>query len=349
MTKSKKPTPKTLSLALQGGGAHGAYTWGVLDRLLEEEDITIEAISGTSAGAMNGAALINGYVLGGRQGAREKLAEFWQKISDNAGNPINTVAVEQMLGQWHISLLPIYQMVDMWLHLVSPYDSNPLNVNPLREILHDVLDLDALHACSDIKLFVAATNVKTGLARIFNCEQMSIDVLLASACLPQLFQAVQIDNDYYWDGGYMGNPAIHPLIYKCHTEDIMLVQINPIFRDKVPKLPIEITNRINEINFNSSLIAEMRAIDFVKRLIKQGKLSDAEYKNLRIHRVYDSEFFAQMNASTKFIPSMEFFKNLRDIGRKSCEEWLKKHKKDIAVNCTVDIQKTFLHGLDMYE
>lgn len=344
---SKTTKTKTISLALQGGGAHGAYTWGVLDRLLEEEDIEIEGVSGTSAGAMNAAVMVNGYALGGRKGAKEKLSEFWHHISEVSGNPLNLHTIEQQLHAWHLDLNPLYHMMDVWMNSVSPYDSNPTNINPMRDVLHDILDEDALRSCTKMKLFIAATHVKSGQVKIFNCEHMSVDVLLASSCLPQLFQAVEINGEYYWDGGYMGNPSIHPLIYQCETEDVVLVQINPIYRDEVPKLPIEIVNRVNEINFNSSLIAEMRAVDFVKRLIAEGKLDDDLYKDLRVHRIYDTAAFSKLTASSKLNPSLEFFLQLKEWGRSSTEKWLEAHKKDIGKRCTVDIRKTFLSGTDM--
>ena len=343
----KQPTTKPISLALQGGGAHGAYAWGVLDRLLEEEDIDIEGVSGTSAGAMNAAVMVNGYATGGRQGAREKLEQFWHKVSEVAGNPMNTAAFEQFLGNWNLSLSPMHHMMDLWTSMVSPYDTNPLNINPLKDVLEEVLEVDALRACDTMKLFISATHVKSGQVRVFNTAEMSVDVLLASACLPQMFQAVEIEGEHYWDGGYMGDPAIHPLIYHCDTADMVLVQITPIYRDDVPKQPIDITNRVNEINFNSSLIAEMRAIDFVKRLIKDGKLEEGAYKDMRVHRIYDPASFAELNASSKMNPSLEFFEHLKALGRSSCAHWINEHKKHIGKKSTVDIRDIFLCGTGM--
>lgn len=334
---------KTLNLALQGGGSHGAYAWGVLDRLLDEEDITIEAISAASAGAMNAAVFVSGMATGGRDGARAALADFWNGVSDLAYS-MDTTAMDQFLAPWNLSLAPWHHMMDVWANMVSPYDSNPLNINPLRDVLARVVDIDAIRQCKHIKLFISATHVKSGQVRIFNHEEMSIDVLLASACLPQVFQAVEIDGEHYWDGGYMGNPAIHPLIYQCQSSDVALIQITPIYRDQLPKQPIEITNRVNEINFNSSLIAEMRAIDFVKRLIAKDALSSEQYKDILMHRIYAPEAFAELDASSKMNTNKNFFAMLHSLGRESCGTWLAAHKKDIGVRDSIDIRKTFLSG-----
>ncbi len=336
---------KKLNLALQGGGAHGAYSWGVLDRLLEEENLVIEGISGTSAGAMNAAVMVNGYVLGGRQGAREKLEVFWRKVSQvGAFSPLSTNPVERWLTGWNLDWSPAYYWVDLMSRLFSPYDLNPFNINPLKNVLHEVLDVEALQACSLIKLFVTATHIESGQAQVFGCDELTPDVLLASACLPFMFQAVGVKNEYYWDGGYMGNPAIWPLIYHCESEDVLLVQINPIHRQGVPKHALEIVNRLNEITFNSSLIAEMRAVDFVSRLIRDGRLEHDAYKDMRMHLIYSPEELKDLNASSKLNASWAFFTYLRDIGRSAADQWLKAHWQDIGVRSTVDIREKFLRG-----
>ncbi len=339
----KKTSSKPINLALQGGGSHGAYTWGVLDRLLEEDGITIEGISGTSAGAINAAVLANGYVLGGAQGAKDALESLWRKISEaSCFSPLHKTVYESYLTGWNLDYSPSYYFVDALSRLVSPYDMNPLNINPLKGVLESVLDLDVLHACSDIKLFVAATHVESGQARVFGCGEITIDVLLASACLPQMFQAVEIDGEHYWDGGYMGNPVIWPLIYNCDSEDVMLVQINPIHRPGVPKQSLEIANRLNEITFNSSLIAEMRAIDFVSRLLKEKRLEHGRYKDVKVHLVYSPEELKTLNASSKLNGDWDFFQYLRGIGREAAELWLAEHKDDIGRRSTVDIREKFL-------
>lgn len=346
MAKPRNPAKK-LNLALQGGGAHGAYSWGVLDRLLEETDITIEGISGTSAGAINAAVLVNGYALGGREGAKYSLERLWRKISEaSCFSPLHKTVYESYLTGWNLDYSPSYYFVDALSRMVSPYDINPLNINPLRGVLETVLDMDALHACSAIKLFVAATHVESGQARVFGCEQMSIDVLLASACLPQMFQAVEIDGEHYWDGGYMGNPVIWPLIYHCESEDVMLVQINPIHRNGVPKQSLEIANRLNEITFNSSLIAEMRAIDFVSRLLREKRVEAGRYKDVKVHLIYSPEELKSLNASSKLNADWDFFTYLRDIGRAATDQWLAENKNHIGVRSTVDVREKFLGGAE---
>lgn len=342
MKRTKANTLK-LNLALQGGGAHGAFTWGVLDRLLDEEDIELAGISGTSAGAMNAALLIDGYHEGGRAKAKEQLREFWREISviGSVFAPFEksdaTHAWSQIPGfGWLSALNPL----DMMTRVLSPYEYNPLNLNPLRDIL--VRTLSCKHLQGGIKLFVTATNVETGEARIFKGDEITIDVLLASACLPFLYQAVEIDGVPYWDGGYMGNPAIWPLIYHTKCHDVMLVQINPLKRTGTPKQAMDIINRVNEISFNSSLIAEMRAINFVRKLIKQGKLDEREYADMRMHRVMPPSDLREMNAASKMNAHWDFFLLLHEVGRRQMDEWLKKYKKLIGKESSLDIEQQFL-------
>lgn len=334
---------KVINLALQGGGAHGAYTWGVLDRLLEEDDLIIEGISGTSAGAMNAALLVNGYMKNGQAGAKEDLEVFWKRISESAAySPLHKSPLERLVTGWNMDYSPSYFMYDMLSRVFSPYVLNPLNINPMRFILDDMIDQDAMRSCSLIKLFIAATHVESGQVRVFECDELSTDALLASACLPFIFQAIEIDGEHYWDGGYMGNPTMWPLIYKCESKDIMLVQINPIHTDKLPTSAHDIINRLNEISFNSSLIAEMRAIDFVSRLIEQGKLSGDDYKNIKMHLIYSPAHMHDLNASSKVNADWDFFCFLKKLGRECTDEWLKKHWKSIGKESTVDIREKFL-------
>lgn len=346
---SKTTTKKIVNLALQGGGAHGAYTWGVLDRLLEEENLIIEGISGTSAGAMNAAMLVAGYMNGGNAGAKEKLETFWQRVSEvGAFSPMHKNPLERMLTGWNMDMSPTYHVLDLLSRVFSPYQLNPLGFNPMQPIIDDLLDTEALHACDKIKLFVAATQVSSGHARVFKRHEINTDVLLASACIPFLFQAVVIDGDEYWDGGYMGNPAIWPLIYHCKSEDVVLVQINPIHKESLPRTASEIINRLNEITFNSSLVAEMRAIDFVSKLIRKEKLEHGEYKgqykDMRMHLIYSQEEMKHLNASSKSNADWDFFKHLKEIGRTAADGWLRKNWADIGKKATLDIRKKFLEG-----
>jgi len=335
-----------LNLALQGGGAHGAFTWGVLDRLLEEEDIDIVGISGTSAGAMNAAVLIEGYEENGRQGAKDQLAKFWAEISGVSRflGPTLQSPFGHLADAFQVDYSPVYSAFDMITRMFSPYEMNPLNINPLRGVLETIIDFDRLRTHKLNKhLFVTATNVETGQARVFSCDEISVDVLLASACLPFMFQAVEIEGVPYWDGGYMGNPSIWPLFYKTECDDIMLVQINPIERPGTPKKSIDIVNRLNEISFNSSLLAELRAVNFVKELLEQGKLNSEDYRDVNIHMVNPPSDLHEMTAETKLNASWQFFTFLHQVGRDRTEDWLHQHKSKIGKKSSLDIEKTFLN------
>ncbi|WP_032113682.1 patatin-like phospholipase family protein [Candidatus Paracaedibacter symbiosus] len=341
MTKNKKISK--VNLALQGGGAHGAYTWGVLDRLLEQEDLVIEGISGTSAGAMNAAILANGYTKNGPEGAKEALKSFWWEIS-LLGNfsPFKSSAMRNGNPDWNLDWSLSYNAFALMSHMLSPYQMNPLNMNPLKWVLEKTLDIEALRSCEAIKLFIAATAVRTGHPRIFRQHEVTIDVLLASACIPTIFQSVIIEGEPYWDGGYMGNPVIWPLIYYTDSSDIILVQINPLYREETPYHSYEIVNRLNEITFNSSLIAEMRAVHFVSKLIADGKLNRDEYKHLNIHIITEGDQLHKLNASSKMNTKWEFFQYLRSIGYARADEWLKHHKSAIGERSSIDIREVFL-------
>ncbi len=337
---------KRISLALQGGGSHGAFTWGVLDRLLEDDRIVIEAVSGASAGAMNAAVLVNGYVKGGASGARAALDKFWNTISGYAGfSPIRRTWADQLMGGWSVDNSPGYQWSSLVSQFMSPYQSNPLNIHPLRGILQQQLDIEALRACEDIQMFIAATNVRTGRSRIFDRDDLSIDALLASACLPHVYQAIEIDGDAYWDGGYLGNPAIWPLIYKAKTADVVLVQITPIERDEVPRNIADISNRLDEITFNSSLMHEMRAISFVHHLLERGALKESyasRYRNMHMHMISDPDNLTALSASSKLNAEPRFVEHLKEIGRGSADRWLVENFEDLGKKSTLDIRETFL-------
>ncbi len=334
---TSKTSPK-LNLALQGGGSHGAYTWGVLDRLLEEESITIDGISGTSAGAMNAAVLACGYEQGGRAGAQKLLRQFWERVAQvGEFSPISFSPLGLMKQDWNLDHSFGYRVFDLLSRMMSPYDVNPYNLNPLRSALEETINISQLQGCNAIKLFITATNVRTGQPKVFRCKDMSIDALLASACLPFMFQAIEIDGEAYWDGGYMGNPAIWPLIYYTESSDIMLVQINPLVVKEVPKKASEIIDRLNEITFNSSLLAEMRAIDFVGRLVEEHQLPKDKYKRLRMHMIETPAEMEKLNASSKLNATLDFFHFLHKAGRGAADKWLQQHQQDIGVKSSLDI------------
>jgi len=331
---------------LQGGGAHGAFAWGVLDRLLEDGRVAIEAISGTSAGALNAAALAAGYAKDGAEGARSSLERFWLSAARFAPYlPFRRTLADHLAGRWNLDSSPGYFWFSVFGRLFSPYQMNPLNHHPLRQILAQQIDISAVRACEAISLFVTATNVRTGRARVFDRSDLSLDALLASACLPHLYQAVEIDGDPYWDGGYMGNPAIWPLIYHASTLDVILVQINPLVREGVPRTPAEIENRLNEIAFNASLMHEMRAIAFVQRLLEADALAGplaSRYKNMRIHMIGDEEAMKALGVASKANVERAFLEHLKAAGRAAAGRWLEATIDDIGVRSSVDLRATFL-------
>jgi NTE family protein len=337
---------KRVNLALQGGGAHGAFAWGVLDKFLEDGRIDIEGLSGTSAGSMNAVVYAYG-ALKGKDGAREALHNYWQAISD-AGQKYSMVKRtpwEQMFGGWHMERSVASEGFKLLTSTFSPYQLNPMNFNPLREVLEEHVDFAQLDASRTTKLFLSATNVRTGKVRVFHTHEISSDVVLASACLPFLFQAVEIDGEHYWDGGYMGNPALYPLFYHTDSRDVVILHINPIERAGPPTQSSEIANRVNEITFNSSLIKELRSVYFVQQLLDQGKIKEEfrkDFKYVLIHSIRADNALADLSVSSKFACEWDFLTMLRDRGRDCASEWLESHFADLGVRSTVDLKREFL-------
>ena len=343
-TKSRKATQgrKLINLALQGGGAHGAFTWGVLDRILEDGRLEIDGISGTSAGAMNAVALASGYDEGGADGAREKLEAFWRNMSEaGKNNPIKRAPIDVLMGNWSLDRSVGYHAMDALSRVFSPYQLNPLNMNPLRDVLESCIDFSRVQNCNNIKLYISATNVETGKVKVFDSNCLTPDMVMASACLPTVFQAVVIDDVPYWDGGYMGNPALFPFHTGKNCPDIAVIQINPVVRKGIPHTPQEIQNRVNEIAFNSSLLRELRAIDFVDRLIQEGKLDESSYRRERIHIIENQDALIPLGASSKMNTEWAFLTHLRDLGQDTATQWLKTHFSDIGERSTVDLRAMF--------
>ena len=328
---------KRINVALQGGGAHGAFTWGVLVALLESEEISIDGVTGTSAGAMNAAVLMSGYMEGGEKGAIQRLEAYWRDVSNAATfSPFRRSPIDVLLGNWSLDSSPVYLAYDLASRVISPSVANPFDLNPLKAIVERNVNFELLGACTDLKLFVAATNVRTGKVRIFSHKELTPDALLASACIPNLFPAVIIDGDAYWDGGFMGNPPLYPLFYETETHDTLIVQINPIERAEVPYTAREVVNRMNEITFNASLLKELRAVRFVTRLIEEGKLDPDEYMRVRLHRIA-SHRLHPLSASSKMNAEWTFLRHLYDIGRDAAHKWLETHYDDIGVRDTLDL------------
>ena len=326
-----------VDFALQGGGAHGAFTWGVLDRLLQEPWLRIDGISGTSAGAMNAAVLVDGHARGGAAGARRALEAYWRRISEAAQwSPFRRTPVDVMLGRWTLDHSPLFVAMDVMSRLFSPYDFNPGGRNPLRSILAELIDFERLKQ-APIRLFISATNVRTGRVRVFRNAEITPDVLLASACLPTLFQAVEIDGESYWDGGYSGNPTITPLIRECQSNDTILIPINPVERPGTPNSAREILNRVNEVSFNAVLLKELRMIALLRQVADPGNTEGAAWAQMRIH-VVRNDIMATLGYSSKLNAEWDFVSMLRNEGRRAAEQFLRANGKNIGVRSTVDLE-----------
>lgn len=348
MKHDHKKKQKTVNLALQGGGAHGAFAWGVLDMLLEDGRIGIEGICATSAGTMNACALAYGMHLGGPEKAREALHDFWWNIhrTGQQYNPVRRLPWEK-IASWNMDSSLGYFLFDSMTRVFSPYQFNPFDFNPLREVLEESVDFEELRACDCVKLFISATHIASGKVRVFDTKEITLDVAMASACLPFLFKAVEIDGEDYWDGGYMGNPALFPLFYETDARDVVIVHINPMERPETPKTAPDIMNRINEISFNSSLLKELRAIAFVKKLIENDMLKDEhrnDFKDVLVHSVRADEALCDLSVASKFDSDWEFLTMLRDRGRETMAAWLDENFEAIGVRDTVDLHAEFLNS-----
>lgn len=333
---------KSINLALQGGGSHGAFTWGVLDRMFEEDRLWIEGISGTSAGAMNAVVATQGMFDGGAQGARRALEDFWRAVSAaGQGSPIRRTPMDMMLGSWSLDTSPGYVMADLMSRMASPYDLNPLGINPLRDLVEDFIDFNKVANCQDMGLYISATNVETGRAHVFQRHEITLDVVMASACLPTMFKAVEIEGVPYWDGGFMGNPVLFPFIDHSPSADILIVQINPLKRSGTPRRARDIQNRVNEVTFNASLLRDLRTIDLIHRLIEDGALSDNEYRRMHMHMIDGCDDMLALDASSKMNSEWPFLIHLRDLGRGHADRWLKANFDKIEKESTLDVRAMF--------
>jgi NTE family protein len=338
MTSNTDRAPVLVDFALQGGGAHGAFTWGALDRLLEEPWLRIDGISGTSAGAMNAAVLVDGHAKGGADGARAALENFWRRVSNAALlSPLRRTPLDVLLGRWTLDHSPVFLAMDLMARVFSPYDLGPGGTNPLRDILAESVDFARL-AQASIKLFITATNVRTGRGRVFRNDEITPDVLLASACLPTLFQAIEIDGEGYWDGGYSGNPTITPLVRECNSKDTVLVQINPVERPGLPRSARDILNRLNEVSFNAVLLKELRMIALLRQVAQPDNSESVKWADMRIHRI-SSEVMVELGYSSKLNAEWEFLCMLRDEGRRAGDAFLTAHHEDLGRRSTFDLDE----------
>jgi NTE family protein len=330
--------PVLVDLALQGGGSHGAFTWGVLDRLLEENWLDIEAVSGTSAGAMNAAVMASAFAKGGAPAARAALDGFWASVSRAARlSPFQRAPIDKILGRWTLDNSPMYIAMDLMARLVSPYAMGGSGDNPLSAILAEHVDFGAL-ANGPIKVFVTATNVRTGRGKVFRNAELTPDALMASACLPSMFQAVEIDGEAYWDGGYAGNPTMMPLISDCKSDDTILVPLNPVERPGTPRTARDILNRLNEVAFNAVLLKELKMIALLRRVADPGTGEGAHWANMRIHMV-KNPLTAELGSSSKLNAEWEFLTMLRAEGRRQAELFLAEHGAAIGTRSTLDIDR----------
>jgi len=333
---------KHINLALQGGGSHGAFTWGVLERLMGDRRLHIAGLSGTSAGAMNAVVMADGFIKDRREGAIESIRAFWHRISETGFFNAKT----QAFWKGHASTVnldstPFYHMFDMFTRLFSPYELNPMDYNPLLEIIEDLIDFEELRRHTELKLFVTATNVRTGKPRVFTTHEMTAKVLMASACLPLVFKAVEIDGEHYWDGGYIGNPSIYPLVHECESRDVIIIQINPLRRNDVPHTARDILNRLNELSFNTSIMREMRGFATITQLIESGQLNNHHYSEVNFHMIEAQDDLTHFNASSKFNTDIAFLKDLHQRGWNAAERWLEKNFEFLGVKSTLDVMEVF--------
>ena len=334
---------KYLNLALQGGGAHGAFTWGVLDRLLEEKDLEIVGVSGTSAGAVNGSCLVYGLIEGGNEAAREVLGEFWRRNSDSQRfSPLQPTVLDKLWSRGNIDWNPFFWAFSMISQYLSPYEFNPFLLNPLKELLRDLIRFETIQEQERYQLFLTATNIRTSKVKIFPNAEITADAVCASCCLPQLFQAVEIDGELYWDGGFIGNPAMFPLFEHTRCADLMLIQIDSIDYGKVPRKISEIMDRATDISFNSSLMREMRAICFVTQIIEKGFTDGGRLVKTNLHYIGTGDLLNQYNGSSKLNVDWEWLSHLKDNGRNRAESWIREHYEKIGREDSCDAGCLFL-------
>ncbi|MFN7709637.1 MAG: patatin-like phospholipase family protein [Holosporales bacterium] len=334
---------KKVAIALQGGGSHGAYTWGVLDALLEDGRLDIEGVVGTSAGGMNATATVMGLVEGGREGARSKLKELWTSIGEvGRMSPIQPSPMNKAIKNFDISSNPVFLFMQQLNNMFSPYQLNPSNNHPLRPVVQKIFNFEKLSTTKEPKLFLCATHVATGKLKVFSGEELCEDALLASACVPNLFQAIEVKGEFYWDGGFIGNPAIYPLIYNCDSSDIIMIQIRRVHDPKIPTTVHEINNRLGEITQNACLTREMRSIAFITKLIDDGIIAKDALKRLHMHMIRDDAFFGGIDRASGFCADPDFLQYLFENGRRMGKAWIAENYDAIGKRTTAQIEKDFI-------
>jgi NTE family protein len=334
---------KVINLALQGGGSHGAFAWGALDRLLEDDRIVIEGIVGTSAGAMNAVVTAYGLTLGGNAGARQALRRFWEAVAEmGAWSVMQPSWFDRVRSPGSLDYSPGWILMDTLSRVLSPYQMNPTNYHPLRDILSGQIDFEALRRSDKVKLFICASNVLTNRLHVFEGPDMTIDAVLASGCIPSVFQAIEIDGEHYWDGGYMGNPPFFPIIYNCSSADVVLIMVNPIQIKQVPQTAQAILDRINTLSFNSSLMREMRAVNFINHLVDSGFNEGGRLKKILIHCIDAEDEMSNLGVSSKLNVGREFLRWLFELGRKQADDFLRDHFDKIGTESSTALEQRFL-------
>jgi NTE family protein len=339
----KPPTRelKAINLALQGGGFHGAFTWGVLDRLLEQEQLLVEGISATSAGSVNAVVLAYGLSVAGREGAKRALEIFWRRLSAMMTSSFVQPSIfDKSLGNFGLEFSAGYVMTKMLCQFLSPYQLNPFNLNPLKDLLEEVVDFARVRELTAVKLFLCATNVRKCSVEIFQASELTVDHVLASSCLPLFMQAVEIDGERYWDGGFVGNPALFPLIYECDAHDIVMVQVTPVRRPDFPVTAHSILRRMQEVSVSSSLVREMRAVAFVNHFLDQGRMTGG--KKIFVHSIDADDILSDLPNSSKLNGDWDFLSYLHDLGRKYTENWLSSTFDRLGTESSVDLTTKYL-------
>lgn len=338
--KNDIPTEKKrINLALQGGGAHGAFTWGVLDRLLEEKNLEITGVSGTSAGGVNGTLLVYGLLTGGPDKARDLLNQFWHNNSMmSLFSPLQPTPLDRMLSKGNMDYNPFYKFFRQLSSVLTPEQINPMKYNPISDLMNNLVDFDVIRKNDKIKLFLSAVNVKTSKIKVFDNSQICTEAVLASACLPYVFPTIEIEGEHYWDGGYIGNPALFPLFQNTDCSDLLVVQIDSTHYDKIPATAGEIIDRATVLGFNSSLMRELRAVNFVNEIIDKGFDDQGNLKKIHLHLVHTGDALLGLNSSSKMNTSWPFLTYLRDYGRSLAGEWIKKNYDRVGKETTFDVQ-----------
>lgn len=338
-----KKTKKRVSIACQGGGSHGAFTWGVLDKLLEDGRFEIEGLTGTSAGGMNAVAVAQGLAKGGNEEARKTLKLFWDKIAESGKNSSlnNRGPIDKHMNNWTMYNSPGFVMFEFLSRMMSPYELNPMKTDPLRDVIKNTFDFELIRKQDICKVFLCATHVFTGKLKIFKTEELKLESLLATACLPTIHNAVLVDGEYYWDGGFIGNPVMFPLVYDCESSDIILIQLNPTVRNKLPTSAREIADRLNEITNNASVVREIRSMHFISQLQDEGVIPEGHLKRIHLHLIEDEAVFQELGWGSKLNTEPEFFEHLFEKGRAAATDWIKKNYENIGHRTTAPIREHF--------